>query len=114
MFLELAKPVTLLASILTLLAVFHAAFLTPEATLEERIYDSLALLALAAAISLLSGLAFQKQRQAVIHLVRVRAMRLTETFPVQVFFWATGIMTALFVLAWYVETYILPYRNVQF
>jgi hypothetical protein len=41
-------------------------------------------------------------------------MRLTETFPVQVFFWATGIMSALFILAWYVETYILPYRNMPF
>jgi hypothetical protein len=114
MLLELAKPVTLLASILSLLGVFHAAFLAPETTLEQRLYDSLALLALAAAVSLISGIVFQKQQQAVIHLVRVRAMRLTETFPVQVFFWATGIMSALFLLAWYVETYILPYRNMPF
>ncbi len=114
MLLELAKPFTLLASILSLLAVFHAAFLEPETDLERRLYDALTLLALAAAVSLLSGIVFQKQRQAVIHLVRTRAMRLTETFPVQVFFWATGIMSAIFVLAWYVETYILPYRNMPF
>ena len=113
MLLELAKPITLLASILSLLAVFHTAFLDPEIDFLNKIYDSLAMLALAAAISLLSGLVFLKQKDAVIHLVRARTTRLTETFPMLVFFWAAGIMLVLFVLAWYLETYCMSYHGVR-
>src|SRR3984885_9896527 len=54
--LELARPVTLLCSMLSLLAVFHAAFLGPEMDYSARIYDSLGVLLLAAGFSLVGGL----------------------------------------------------------
>ena len=56
MLLELARPVTLLCSMLSLLAVFHAAFLGAEMDYSARIYDSLGVLLLAAGFSLVGGL----------------------------------------------------------
>jgi hypothetical protein len=109
MLLELARPVTLLASMLSLLAVFHTAFLGPEVDIEQRIYDSLCLLVIAAGISLLSGLTFREQRPD----ARVDG-RITDTFPVQVFCWATGTMLVLFVLAWYMEANCIFSKNVRF
>jgi hypothetical protein len=59
MLVELAKPVTLISCILSLYAVFHTAFLIPSSEMDERICDSLGLLALAALISFVSGLIFR-------------------------------------------------------
>jgi hypothetical protein len=36
------------------------------------------------------------------------------TLPMQIFFWATGIMVGLFVVSWYLETYVIFYRDVRF
>ena len=44
MLLELARPVTLLASMISLLAVFHTAFLGSETSFQQRLYDSLGVL----------------------------------------------------------------------
>jgi len=60
MLLELARPVTLLGSILSLLLVFHTAFLGTETDIRQRMYDSLGVLMLAAALSILSGLTFRE------------------------------------------------------
>jgi len=40
-----------------------------------------------------------------------RELRLMETFPVQVFLWATAIMVVLFFLSWFLETYVLSLRR---
>jgi hypothetical protein len=107
MLLELVKPLTLLASVLSLLAVFHAAFLGAETDIHQRIYDSLAMLVLAAGTSLLSGLAFREINHA------QPRPTLARTFPIQFFLWTTGIILALFFLAWYLETQIIfePHRH---
>jgi hypothetical protein len=142
MLLELARPVTLLGSILSLLLVFYTAFLGTETDVRQRIYDSLAVLALAAAFSILSGLTFREgggepSEESLAAMRRVtqgvgwkpqpklrlvadhgrllvsprRELRLAETFPVQVFLWATAIMVVLFLLSWFLETYVLSLRR---
>src|SRR5271168_3140136 len=103
---EVAKPVTLLLCILSLYAVFHTAFLIPGRTVEERVWDSLGLLALAAGISVVSGLIFREGEHA--------GVRLGGTLPMQIFVWATGIMVVLFVVSWYLESYVIFYRDVRF
>jgi len=108
--LELARPVTLLGSMLSLLAVFHTAFLGPEADYSQRIYDSVGVLLIAAGLSLISGMAFREGR----HSSCARSIPLTETFPMLVFFWTTGIMAVLFLVSWYLETHCIFYRNVHF
>jgi hypothetical protein len=103
---EIAKPVTLLLCILSLYAVFHTAFLIPGRTVQERAWDSLDLLVLAAGISVVSGLIFREGEQD--------GVRLSGTLPVQILVWATGIMVGLFVVSWYLETYVIFYRDVRF
>jgi hypothetical protein len=117
--LELARPVTLLCSMISLLAVFHTAFLGAETDYSQRIYDSLGVLLLAAGFALIGGLIFLEdgrgngERLRKVQRVR-RELRITDTFPVQVFCWTTGIMAVLFVLSWYLETHCIFYRDIHF
>jgi hypothetical protein len=106
MLLELARPVTLIASILSLLAVFHAAFLVPGSTIEDRIYDGLLLLLLAAAVSAIGGIVFRQQAYS----SHPRPL-LAETLPMQLFCWAAAIMLALFLLSWYLEANFIQFRD---
>ena len=110
MLLELARPVTLLASMISLLAVFHTAFFGSETDFHQRILDSLGVLLISAAISLVSGLAFRAEP----HRAGIRTPRITETFPVQVFCWTTGLIAVLLLLAWYLETHCIIYKDVHF
>src|ERR1700744_2657628 len=59
MFLELAKFASLLLSILSLDAVFHAAFLTPAHPYDQRLEPGFEALLLSAAICLGSGFIFR-------------------------------------------------------
>jgi hypothetical protein len=61
MLVEVAKPVALVFSILSLYAVFSTAFLVPSSDMHERIFDSLSRLALAAVISWIGGLIFREE-----------------------------------------------------
>jgi len=110
MFVELAKPLALVFCILALYAVFHAAFLDPASDLQQRICDSLDRLALAAGISLVSGLIFREATPEPC----AGGRPLTATLPVQMFYWASGIMLVLFVVSWYLESYCVFYRDVRF
>jgi uncharacterized membrane protein YdcZ (DUF606 family) len=110
MLLELARPVSLLASMLSLLAVFHAAFLGTETDIAQRLIHGLAMLALAAGISLLSGLAFLGHAG----LDPADSVQLSRTFPVRIFCWTSGIMAALFAVSWFLETHCIFYRDVRF
>jgi hypothetical protein len=107
---EVAKPVTLLLCILSLYAVFHKAFLIPGRTVHERIWDSLDLLVLAAGISVVSGLIFRESERE----GEQDRVRLAGTLPMQIFLWATGIMVGLFAVSWYLETYVIFYKDVRF
>ena len=53
---------------------------------------------LSAAISLLGGIIFREAEP-------YPPPRLATTLPLLVFYWATGIMTALFFAAWFLETH---------
>jgi hypothetical protein len=117
--LELARPVTLLCSMLSLLAVFHTAFLGPQADYSQRIYDSVGVLLIAAGFALVGGLVtLADERETGARLRKAqriaRGLRITDTFPVQVFCWTTGIMAVLFVVSWYLETHCIFYRDIHF
>jgi len=117
MLLELAKPLTLLASMISLLAVFHTAFFGSETDMHQRLYDTLGMLLISAGISLVSGMTFRSERvKDSRHQSAARgaiSLRITETFPMQLFCWTTGIMAVLFLLAWYLETHCIFYRDVH-
>jgi hypothetical protein len=114
MLLELAKPVALLLCLLSLCALFHTAFLAigsselllPNHALEDRILDSLLLFALSAGICLISGLLFREAEPK-------PHSSLSATLPLQLFYWATGIMLLLFVLSWYLEAHCVFYRSTR-
>jgi hypothetical protein len=109
MFGEIAKPVTLVFCMVSLCAVFHTAFLVPASDLDQRILDSLGLLALAAGISLVSGLIFCEATPA----TQGGSSRLAGTLPVRMFCWASGLMLILFIVSWYLENYCVFYRDVR-
>ncbi|MGB8010901.1 MAG: hypothetical protein WCF68_04755 [Terriglobales bacterium] len=105
MFAELAKPVALVVCIRSLYALLYAAFLHPAGDMEQRICNSLLMVALAGAISIASGLIFREAEPG--------DARLTGTLPVQMFCWAAGVMAVLFLVSWYLETHCVFYRDVR-
>ena|SRR5579862_5793401 len=94
MLVEIAKPIALTLCMISLYAVFHAAFLVPASDLNQKIVDSLELLALAAGIALIGGMIFRDS---------ATGQRLIATLPVQIFCWGAGLMLILFVVSWYLE-----------
>jgi hypothetical protein len=112
MLLEIAKPVALLFCLLSLYALFHTAFLMPGTfevlnpgpALQDRIIDSLTLFALATGICVVSGLIFRESTPK-------PHPSLSATLPLQLFYWATGIMLFLFIASWYLETHCIFYRS---
>ena len=107
MLLELAKPVALLLCLLSLYALFHTLFFAiedpqiifqPHQALDDRVVHALRLFALSAAISLIGGIIFREAEP-------YPPPRLATTLPLLLFYWATGIMTALFFAAWFLETH---------
>src|ERR1700690_1388870 len=109
MFIEFAKPVTLIFCILSLYALFHTAFLNPASDLDQRVYEWLHFLALAACISLASAVVFREAAQE----SYARRARLAATLPMQMFCWASGIMFVLFVVSLYVESHCIFYGDVR-
>jgi hypothetical protein len=95
--LELAKAATFFACLLSLYRVMLSAFFHPGLQMQDRLYLTLARLALAAAICLLSGLVFRlpTRTNPDAHLP------LTSTLPMQLFFWTAPILTLLFLASWY-------------
>lgn len=106
MVLEVAKPIALGLCLLSLCSVFYAAFLVPASAPEHRLLDSVILLSLAAGICLCSGMIFRELTPEGIE-------PLISTLPMQMFFWAAGVMVALFVASWYLETYCIFYKDVR-
>jgi hypothetical protein len=115
MLLELAKPVALLLCILSLLMVFHAAFLSledpnlipqPHHALEQRFADSLLLLSLSAAIAFTGGQIFRATEPTA-------CPTLLSTLPVRIFLWAACGMPPLFFLARFLETHYIFTPNIH-
>jgi hypothetical protein len=109
MLIEVAKPVVFVFCILSLYALFHAAFLNPASDLDQRVYESLSLLALAACISVAGALVFRQAARASYS----RRARLTSTLPMQLFVWASGVMLILFLVSLYLESHCVFYRDVR-
>jgi hypothetical protein len=105
---EIARPIVLVLCILSLYAVFHAAFLVPASTLDQRMFDSLGLLVPAAGIALVSGLIFREAAAK-----PAENPRLISTLPVQMFCWASAIMLILFLVSWYLEAHCIFYRDIR-
>ena len=114
MVLELARPIALLFSILSLLGVFHAAFLEPAGDMEQRLVGSLGPLLLAASIAFAGGLTFQARWRMGGNRRSAYVAPLIETFPVRIFCWSVAGMAVLFVLSWYLETHCIFYRDIHF
>jgi hypothetical protein len=106
MLLEIAKPIALCLCLLSLYAVFHATFLTPADGLEQRIWDSVELMSMAAGICLASGFIFRESEPA-------GGASLMSTLPLQLFCWAAGIIVVMFIASWCLETYVVFYRDVR-
>ena len=120
MVLDLAKPVAFLLCILSLTSVFHAAFLLPATTLDDRLHAGLLRLSLAAAIAVVAALIFRESEMEAdarfdvdfrTHFgtgfddAQLRRPRLVTTLPMQLFCWSATSMAILFALAWYFESY---------
>jgi|SRR5277367_6213116 len=108
MLLELARPVAFVFCILSLYALFYAAFLNPGSDLDQKIYDSLIMLAVSAAVALVSGLIFLEPPSN----TGFDSQRLSATLPVRMFCWAALGMLLLFVVVLYLETGVF-YRDVR-
>jgi hypothetical protein len=107
---EIARPIALIFCILSLYAVFHAAFLDPAGDVRQRIWDGGIMLGLSAAICLIGGLVFRADAEA----RGGRDLPLTATLPVQLFVWGASAMLMIFVVSWCLETYFVWYRDVRF
>jgi hypothetical protein len=107
MLLELGKFGSLLLAVLCLCAVFHSAFLVPEAGLSDRLVDALKMMALAAGICWGSGWLFHRWDLS----VGIKNSTIASSFPMKVFWWALLILFVLFVLSAYFEYYYLPLRR---
>src|SRR5450631_1486936 len=106
MLLEVAKPIALVLCVFSLCTVFCHAFLVPATDLEQRIWDSVILLSLAAGICLTSGMIFRESTQTGTEPV-------IRTLPVQMFCWTVGVMLLFFLASWYLETHCIFYKDVR-
>jgi hypothetical protein len=106
-FLELAKFASLLLSILSLDAVFHAAFLEPGSRFEQRLLPSLETLLLAAAVCLGSGFIFRAWELK----TGKRDASVAGSLPMLIFWWGSGCITLLFFLAWLLDRYFFGLRH---
>ena len=107
MFLDLAKFASLLLSILSLDALFHAAFLAPATHFEQRLLPSLDMLALSAAVCLGGGYIFRAWDQR----AGKRGATIARSLPMLIFWWGAGLIALLFSLAWILESYFFGWRR---
>jgi hypothetical protein len=104
MLLELLKPLSFLASLLSLYPVLLSAFFVPGTRWEERLAMALLRLALAGCICFTSGFLF-----AIPEIGGSGAHEpILRTLPVRVFFCAVSGMAVLFALTWWLDTYYVP------
>lgn len=106
---EAGKLFSFIVCILSLYSVFCAAFLKTSVELGQRTIDAAELLVFAATISIISGLIFREADRE----WKPRA-RLISTLPLQIFCWASGGMTILFLLSLYLASHCVFYRDVRF
>jgi hypothetical protein len=109
MLLELARPLSFIASMLSLYPVLVSAFFVPGSHWEERLGFALLYVALAACICFASGILFAwPVRSGPESAAPDAGQGLLSTLPVRLFFWAMTAMAILFAVSWYLEEYYLP------
>jgi hypothetical protein len=101
MLLELGKFASLLLSILSLDAVFHAAFLAPATRFEQRLIPGLEMLLFSAAVCLGSGYIFHAWELK----VGRRDTTVAGSLPMVIFWWGAGLILLFFFGAWVLNTY---------
>jgi hypothetical protein len=104
MLLELLRPFSFFASMLSLYPVMLSAFCVPGSRWEERLQMALARVGFAACVCFASGILFSWPSRA-----RTEPEEpLLSTLPVRLFFWALVGMAILFLISWYLEEYYIP------
>lgn len=106
---ETSKLASVILCITSLYSLFYATCLQPSVELGQRIEDSVVLLFLAGAISVVGGLIFRDADKE-----WNPRVRLISTLPVQLFCWAFGAITILYLLSLYLESHCVLYRDVRF
>lgn len=101
MLLDLARAASFLLSIVTLSWATLGAFFVPGSHWQDRLTLASLRLALAACVSLFSGLLFSWRTGA----RRPLHQPLTSTLPVQLFFWTVTGIVVLFLSSWYLASY---------
>lgn len=99
---ELTKSAALAICVVALCVVFEAAFLVPDGA-GQTVWDTLTLLTLAGGMCVASGALFCERE----------GNGLLRTLPMQIFIWSAGLMGVLWVMAWYLETHCVWYRDVR-
>jgi hypothetical protein len=102
LFLELARPLSFLLSILSLYPVLLSAFFVPGTHWEERLEMALVRVVFAGCVCFASGMLYAWHSGAEPH------ESLLSTLPVRLFFFAVAGMAVLFVISWYLDTYYVP------
>jgi hypothetical protein len=100
-----AKFIALTLSILSLCALFGHAFLILGVGWQDRLIDGLGMLGLAASVCFASGLIFEIPER---RFDPEPTPPLTRTLPVQLFFWAGGLMVVIFLLSWFLAVDFVP------
>ena len=103
---EIARPIALALCITASARFFYHVFLVQASDPEQRMWDSLILLSLAAGICLTSGVICRESTETGVE-------RLVRTLPVQMFFWAVCAMLLFFVASRYLETYCIFYKDLR-
>ena len=102
---QIAKFAALAGSILCLVAVLGHAFFIPGSGWGDRLLDSLGMMGLAGSVCFASGLIFELPDRK---FDPEPTPRLTQTLPVQLFFWTVGLTAVLFLLSWFLAQYFVP------
>lgn len=104
MLLELLRPISFFASMLSLYPIMMNAFFVPGSRWEERLVMALLSVVFAACVCFTSGLLYAWPS----HSTPEPAEPLLSTMPVRLFFWALAGMALLFALSWYIDVYYVP------
>jgi hypothetical protein len=101
----IAKFLALTSSILSLGVLMGHAFFVPGRAWGDRLVDALILLGLSACVCFAAGLIFELPERK---FDPEPAPRLTQTLPVQLFFWAAGLMALIFAVSWFLAVDYMP------
>jgi hypothetical protein len=112
-FLEIARPISLLLCIFSTLVVFRSAFLGPAIEMQVRLIHSVELLTIAAGIAVVSGMLFRPDARDEEQGIHRQADVLMRTLPIRFFCWAVGIMTILFLMSWYLQSHPMDLRHAR-